>query len=149
MSIRDELLAIQAASEDHILFPADVVEWARDNPKSALHGSLEWDDAKAAHEHRLSQVRRLVRLHIVQEDGTPQLVSLTFDRTNNGGGYRSISDVVKAPDLREIMLQDALEELERVQRKYARVEALSKVWNELAAVKRGRKGSQVVRTAAA
>ncbi len=140
MSIRDELLAIQKADPDNILHASDAVEWARDNPASALYAAIEWNDEKAANEHRLWQVRRLVQLHVMSDDMTPQLVSLTFDRTQ-GGGYRSISDVVKMPDLREIMLRDALEELGRVQKKYERVAELAAVWQaaDAARVKGGRK----------
>ena len=150
MTIASELLAIQQANPDNILHASDAVAWARANPGSALHKAIEWNDERAADEFRLVQVRRLIQLHIVAEDGTPKLVSLSFDR-ENGGGYRSISDVVKVPDLREVMLLDALRELERVQKKYARIEALAAVWTatEAVRIKSRRKGrGEEPRTAA-
>lgn len=129
MTIKVELLAIQSASADGLLHAEAAVEWAAKHPESELHGSIEWDDTKAALEHRLWQVRRLIQIYIVTDDGAAQMVSLSIDRTN-GGGYRSVSDVVAAPDLRAIMLADALAELQRVQVKYARVQELAAVWDE-------------------
>jgi hypothetical protein len=129
MSVKSELLEIQAADENGLLHPSAVVAWARANTASALHRLIEWDDRTAADSHRLWQVRQIIQLHIVAEDGTPQAVSLTIDR-RSGGGYRKISDVLQAPDLREVMLNDALDELERVRTKYERVTELARVWAE-------------------
>lgn len=132
--IRTELLAIQAASKDKILHAARVVAWARRNQKSALHRQFEWNNSKAADEFRLWQARRLIQINIIMDDGTPQIVSLSFDRTK-GGGYRSVSDVLSSRDLSEIMLRDALAELQRVQARFQRVRELTNVWT---AVKRVR-----------
>ena len=144
MSIRDELLAIQQADPGNVLYPPAVVAWARANVGSALHAAIEWDDERAADAHRLWQIRRLIQLHITAEDGSPQMVSLSIDRAANGG-YRSVSDVVKAPDLRQIMLDDALAELERVQIKYNRVTALERVWKEADSVRQQARGRRRVR----
>lgn len=134
MSIRSELLNIQHSDPQNILHAADAVRWAADNPESDLHRSLEWDNQKAADEHRLSQVRHLIQLHVVLEDGGPVLVSLSVDRVR-GGGYRSIDEVLPVQDLRDIMLADALAELERVRRKYERVVELTEVWIAAEAVR--------------
>lgn len=134
MSIRSELLALQQQSDGNVLHVERVVVWARDNPESALHRNIEWDNEKAADSYRLWQVRKLVQIHIISQDGTPQMVSLSVDR-KAGGGYRSMTDVVGAPDLKAIMLQDALKELERIQIKYSRLEALTSVWAEADAVR--------------
>lgn len=138
MSIKDELLAIKQANPANMLFAPEVVDWARSNPTSKLHKALQWDDTIAAQEYRISQVRQLIRLHIISEDGTPQLVSLSFDRKINGG-YRNVSDVLQSKDLSEIMLADALAELERVQTKYQRVQELTTVWREVEQVKTRRR----------
>ena len=45
------------------LTPIMVVDAARD-PKSELHGAFEWDDTKAAAEHRLNTARRLLTVHV-------------------------------------------------------------------------------------
>lgn len=134
MSIKSELLNIQHATPDNVLHAADVIEWAKEHTESSLHRAIEWNDAKAAHDHRLWQVRQLIALHIVTDDGTPMVVSLSIDR-KAAGGYRDLNDVAARPDLREIMLQDALDELERVQVKYQRVQELNAVWVEADRVK--------------
>lgn len=139
MTIKEELLSIKAASADGLLYAPEVVDWARTRPESALHSALEWNDSVAANNFRIDQVRHLIRIHVISEDGSPQLVSLTFDRKVDGG-YRAISDVVKDRDLSAIMLADALAELERIKQKYSRVEALTKVWQEVRAV--GRRASR-------
>ena len=134
-AIRDELLKIKAADPDGLLLAPKAVAWAAEHPESALHKALEWDDQVAGREYRINQVRQLIRLHVVTAEGEPQLVSLTFDRAGSGG-YRDISDVLKSRELTEIMLADALAELERVQVKYARVKELAAVWEEVGRAKR-------------
>lgn len=152
MSIKSELMHIQQADPDNILRPQEVVTWAAENQDSDLHRSLEWDDAKAAHAHRLQQVRQLIVIHVVSNDREPLVVSLSMDRKADGG-YRSISDVAVRPDLRDIMLDDALAELDRVKAKHARVEELVGVWREANAVKertasrRVRRGARETATA--
>ena len=133
--IKIELLSIKEQSDDGLLRPDAVVAWAAENPESAIHGALEWDDAAAAHEYRLHQVRGLIRLHVVNAEGEPQLVSLSFDRAKTGG-YRHVDEVAASRDLSAILLKDALAELERVQAKYERVQDLTKVWTEVKAAKR-------------
>jgi hypothetical protein len=129
MSIRSELLSLQHSDPQNVLHAEDAISWAAENPNSDLHAALEWNDQKAAHEHRLSQVRHLIQLHVVNDDSTPMLVSLSIDR-RRGGGYRSLDEVGRVPELREVLLADALAELERVQTKYARVTELMRVWEE-------------------
>ena len=135
MTIRDELLAIQAADADNILRPEAVHKWARNHPKSALYKSITWDTGKAAYEYQLYQIRHLIVLNIRSEDGEPQIVSLPIDRVKSGGGYRSINDVIADKKLSACLLQDALNELDRVKQKYARIQELTSVWTAVAKVR--------------
>lgn len=139
--IKEELEAIRG-NNGGMLHTSLIVDWARNHTESALHTQFEWNDAKAADEYRIWQARRLVAIYVDRESGERKLVSLTIDRSN-GGGYRHIDDVVRAPDLREILLRDALAELERVRMKYLHVKELADVW---AAIERrttkGRKGKE-------
>lgn len=136
MSIRTELLALR--NEDGLIVPGEAVVWARDNPGSDLHNALEWDDEAAGEQWRHWQVRRLVALHIISEEGDRQVVSLSTDRRREGGGYRHTDEVLAAPDLREIMLSDALEELQRVENKYRRLQELAAIWDAAHTVRRTR-----------
>jgi hypothetical protein len=130
MTIETELLTIQQTNGG-LLRPEDAVAWAKVRVESDLHKSLEWDDAVAGHAHRVWQVRRLIAIHIVSPEGNRQAVSLTIDRPRPGGGYRSVDAVMKVPDLRAVMLSDALRELDRVRQKYQTITALARVWAEV------------------
>jgi len=123
-SIGDELLALQ--NDEGKINPAEAVEWARTNVDSHLHAKLEWDDSVAGERYRIWQVRTLISVHIVDSEGARKFVSLSIDRKE--GGYRPINEVLERIDLREVMLRDALAELERVQRKYQHLQELSEVW---------------------
>lgn len=133
-AIRNELLALQQQAGG-LLQVEPVVAWAKQNPDSALHASLEWDDSKAGHEWRLHQVRRLIAVHIVNVEGVREMVSLTIDRSKPGGGYRGLGAVLSVPNLRSVLLQDALDELEGVRLKYESVSELAQVWEEVERVR--------------
>jgi len=126
--IEAELAKVRGNKE--VINAADVVAWAQKHPKSVLYTCFEWDDAAAGAEHRLWQARRLIALHIVTIEGERKTVSLTVDRVK-GGGYRQIEDVVRVPELRDRMLQDALNELRRVRAKYTTLTELASVFAEI------------------
>lgn len=129
MSIRDELAAIKGGSP--VLRAEDVVEWAKQNPDSEIYKSLEWDDAKAADQYRIWQARRLIAIHVVDEEGERKFISLSIDRTAKGGGYRDIQDIMVDPERASVMLSDALADLRRTRAKYNRLKSLAPVWNEI------------------
>jgi len=128
--LQTELRAIQKKSRDGVLHAREVLAWAETHKQSALHSRFEWDNTKAAAEHRLWQAREIIRLVIVNEDREPQFVSLSCDRSS-GGGYREISNVVKSEHFSAVMLRDAIQELNRVRTRYNRVKQLTSVWREL------------------
>lgn len=129
-----ELLKLK--NEDGIINPAKAVDWARKHTKSQLHASLEWDDGVAAERYRVWQVRALISVHIIDAEGGRRFVSLSIDRKHDGSnGYRSLEDIVARPDLREIMLKDALSELERIQMRYNKLTELAPVWAQADAVR--------------
>lgn len=135
--IRSELDSIRQANRDRMLHAEKIVAWAKAHRTSALYGEFEWNNSKAASEFRIWQARRLIQIHVVTADGAPQLVSLSFDRSK-GGGYRDIDDVIKDRSLSEIMLNDAIAELNRAQSRFGRVRELLSVWKAFQRVK-GRK----------
>lgn len=115
--IAAELDGIAQASADGLLKPEDVVAFAARNADSALHGEFEWDDAKAAAEHRIAQARGVIRAYVTVLPGAPvrvrAFVSVPTDRAN-GGGYRRTSGVLKSDALRLQMVEDVLKRLEAV-----------------------------------
>ena len=135
MAIADELMALR--NNNGVINPAHVVAWAKDNPTSRLHASLEWDNDLAGERWRREQVRQLIAVHVVDADGSRKLISLSIDRTASGG-YRPIDEVMGTATLREVMLKDALAELDRVQKKYERLQELERVWAAANQVREGR-----------
>ena len=129
MTIRDELLALKGRSA--LITAESIVDWARDNPSSDLHRALEWDNDVAAEQHRIWQARRLIAIHVISEEGDRTFVSLSIDRQRDGGGYRGLDDVIRKQSLRDVLLEDALQELERVRQKYERLQELAGVWAEI------------------
>src|SRR4051812_6293981 len=68
-AVKQTLLAL-ADKNGGLLQPEEVVESARDRG-SPLHAVFEWNNAKAAHEHRLSTARsliRMVRIEVITTD---------------------------------------------------------------------------------
>jgi hypothetical protein len=136
----DELKRI-AAENDGVLRPADVVEAAR--PKnSILHSRFTWDNDEAAERYRLWQARQLISVTIdyigpVRDDSDKMrvFVSLTPDRAA-GGGYRVVEAVMMSPEDRNQMLADALDEMERFQKKYEDLKELAEVFSAMKRVRR-------------
>jgi len=115
-----------------VLTASTIVVAARDE-ESILHSQFEWDDSAAAEQYRMWQARRLLNVvveYIGPKDGqrrTRVFVSLTPDRTGKDGGYRQITAVLSDREHRQQLLDDALEEMERFQRKYEELQELVEV----------------------
>jgi hypothetical protein len=125
-----ELIRIQSGG---VLQAEDVVAYAKD-PDTALHQEFEWDDNAAAHQFRLEQARRVIRLSITvvrnvdEERPVPMYVSLIPDRAKTGGGYRPFVDVMTDDDHRAQLLKQALGEFNRVRRKYEHLVELAPIF---------------------
>lgn len=121
-----------------LIMPRDVVDRARDK-ESALHSWFTWDDSEAAEKHRLYEARQLLRVVVIKEDSQQApvraLVSLKSDRKVSGG-YRLTANVMNDDDMRQEMLNDALEELRYFENKYNRIKELSPVFDAASKVKR-------------
>ena len=142
-SISSELMALK--DDDGKINPSKVVKWARRNTRSQLHAALTWDDAVAGEKYRIWEVRSLIAVHIVDNDGGRRFVSLSIDR--HEGGYRPIGEVLERVDLREVMLADALADLKRVEQRYKNLSELSEVWQATHRVDRRRKVQPVAEVA--
>lgn len=127
MTIETELLGLR--NDEGLIVPEDAVEWARANPQSDLHHSLEWDDERAAHQYRLWQVRKLIAIYVVSEEGHRATVSLKSDRSR-GAGYRLVNDVMRNAEMRQQALNEALAELQRLQERYQYPQELARVFEE-------------------
>jgi len=112
---------------------------------SPLHAHFNWDDAEAAHQHRLSQARQMIRsekLHIVQDDPKSQRVRAWIhvpapsepapepgEPDPVDAGYLPVTDIGQSPRLRQI----ALAQMEREWRIFRRRwEQYTEFWNMIA-----------------
>ena len=121
-----------------VLQPAAVVEAAR--PKnSPLHSRFEWDDGAAADQYRLWQARKLIAITVCvigkSQEEERVWISLKLDQTE-AGGYRSMVSVLTAPELREELLKDALEDMEIFRVKYRHLKELADVFAAVDVVKK-------------
>lgn len=139
MSARQELERLRKA-HGGILKPEEVVEAAKPRT-SPLHRCFTWDDDAAAHQWRLEQARRLLRVfvHIV-DDGDKRIesrvfVALSSDRPD-GGGYRALADVLEDEDLRQVLLHDAYDDMARFRRKYVDLKELAEVFDAMSTAQR-------------
>jgi hypothetical protein len=127
-----------AALNGGILRPADVVDAARP-VSSVLHSQFEWDDTEAAEQYRLWQARQVIRVTVeyCQQVGREikVFVSLKDDRKQKGGGYRTMVNVMSDKQRRVILVNEALEELNRIQIKYSHLQELATVWKAITAAK--------------
>lgn len=119
-----------AAQSDGTITPEALVEYARNNPLSALHRCFEWDDAAAGERWRLEQASGLIRRYKVKVEGASgdevkvrAFVSLPSDRGSDHL-YRSVVRVLSDEDQIAEMVSAAKMELQAFCTKYA---ALQKV----------------------
>lgn len=107
---------------DGFCTPAAVVEDGR-APSSPFHRHLEWDDTAAAHEHRLSQARGIIRcFRVVDQPGeatVPVYVHVAEVNATDAAGYVRRETAMADPELRERYLRG---ELARIAGAVARVE---------------------------
>lgn len=116
--MRDELANLARAHRGR-LDPKRVVAWARKHRKSALHSCFMWDDTKAAEKFRIWQARDLIAsVEVVYEDGKRRQVYVSPVTSRGRGGYHRLVDVMTDEELRDEILTQALDELERVCAKY-------------------------------
>jgi len=107
------------------LTPEDVLADARHN-NSPLHSFFEWDDGAAAEQHRLQQARGLIRAVVavyVQPD-KPAVRQKAYVHINEPSAphYRESSHAMSLTKTREMVLRQALGELQAWKRKYRDLE---------------------------
>lgn len=98
MVTKQELhLYIAGLASDGRLTPETVLRDAK-RKESPLHSSFEWDDKKAAHQHRLDTARELIRgVRLITTTETINLKSIVFvrdpRRAANDAGYVRACDL--------------------------------------------------------
>lgn len=124
-----------ASKSGGILKPEIVVEEAK-SEDSPLHSRFTWDDSEAAHQYRLEQARRLIRVTVqfipnVSNEPERIWVSLKQDQNNEGGGYRTLVSVLSDVELRKQLLKEAMEDMDRFEEKYSHLNELSEIFKAM------------------
>lgn len=137
------------AKRDGTLRPPVIVEEARPK-RSPLHKYFEWEDGRAAELYRLDQARRMIqRYEIVLVESCPNpvraFVSFAEDRKTGGAGYRQMARVMRDPEQRAGLLEQALAELRRLRARYGHLQELAQVFAAMDAVKPRAKKKRVAR----
>ena len=114
------------------LTAADVLTRAR-SANSALHDHFEWDDTKAAEQHRLTQAGELIRsitVDITHSNVEPprQVRAFVSVERETGRSYTSTLHSMSDKELRRQVLESAWRELLAIRQKYAGLEELARVF---------------------
>jgi hypothetical protein len=126
-----EIVALTAS--DGRIYPAQIVDWARQHPGSALHRHFQWNDDTAAHEYRMWQARQLIAVHVVNSAGDRQTISLVVDR-GEGGGYRDLGGVLNNAELRQQAVTQAVAELLRWRDRHRHLTELAGVFRAISRI---------------
>lgn len=109
---------------DGVIEPETVVAESQ-TPSAPLHSCFEWDDEKAAHKYRITQAQTIIRSIVVAEEAK-QPETRAF--VNVQREYHPVSIVIRNPEKRDVLLQNALNELRWFERKYNTLQELSNVF---------------------
>lgn len=113
-------------SRDGVIDPETVVKES-EAPSAPLHNCFEWDNEKAAHKYRITQAQGIIRAIVAvdETDHTPE----TRAFVNVNREYQPVSVVIRNPEKRDVLLQNALCELRWFERKYQALKELAPVFN--------------------
>jgi len=122
--------------------PEIVVEEATDEA-SPFHKYFNWDEADAAHEHRLAQAAALIRTwkgsimrinmetKIVDVKSTRRVQSPSGNRSKGGTSYETIEKIMADPEKRADMIRTVVAELMAYRKRYGELVALSEIWQAI------------------
>ncbi len=115
--------------------PAELVETLDKDEGNVLRAFFEWDDGKAAIDHRVEQARGLLRaIHVIYEDAPEsetrayEIVEVPQEDAKAIKLYRRKEDVMSDPDTRADLFDRALRELMSLQRRYRVLRELEPVF---------------------
>lgn len=126
---------LEKIRKKHGTLTPDVTVQEAASPKSPLHPHYEWDDKKAAQEHRLDQARKMIRsIYIVIEDRPDYQIPAHINIQGDQGatrGYFPVEEVMADPAMRAEALRRIWENLSRLRRFYSHIEEFSRVWEAI------------------
>lgn len=122
----------------------EVLEDASDS-KSPIHDLFEWNDSVAAEQYRKQQASRylssLTIMVEITEDGKTKdyemPVRVVVENTAyQDHGHEHIRSVMRSPKKRQQLLENAIDELNSVEKRYRYLKELRRVFTEVEAVRK-------------
>jgi len=117
--------------------PEQIVEKATDE-STELHKCFEWDDSEAAHKYRLSQAQGIVRCLVLVnekvEDKELRQTRAIVSTNMRENTYEPVKITIRNVDSYERLKAEALRELEAFRKKYAVIEEIGDIIDELEAI---------------
>lgn len=113
--------------------PQALIDRAKD-PTSTLHSEFEWDNPKAANEHRKSQARNIINSLMVKYPESEGVVTRAFEiirvkgeDDKNTNVYVNSYTALEDPEMREQVMQRVNRELNAFRDRYRTLNEVSKV----------------------
>jgi hypothetical protein len=131
MNKKDIVLeTLKSLVRDGRILPEDVVE-AASEVSSPIHNNFEWDDTKAAHEHRIWQARQLITYKFKVEGETKQQFYNVKVVVNSEPvqGYFTKEKVLSEREMYLHLLKEAVGEIKYWEKKYEEIKELGGVIN--------------------
>lgn len=113
---------------DGVIEPETVVEESK-SPSAPLHSCFEWDDEKAAYKYRITQAQGIIRAIVAVDETEKSPETRAFVSVERE--YHPVSVVIRNPEKRDILLQNALNELHCFEKKYNSLRELSGVFSAI------------------
>jgi len=129
----ERLMEIREKNKDK-LKPEFVLEDAT-SEDSPLHNSFEWDDKKAAHQHRLKIAQKMLQFLVIIEFGDeklePPIRAVLSIEKNNERYYQTSAKVLTDMELRQQILEEGDRELIAWKIKYSQYEEFHKIFEAI------------------
>lgn len=113
---------------DGVIEP-EVVVLESESSFAPLHNCFEWDNEEAAHKYRIMQAQGIIRAIVVVDETENQRETRAFVSVERE--YHPVSVVIRNPEKRDILLQNALNELHWFEKKYNSLRELSGVFSAI------------------
>lgn len=99
-----------------------------------LHGEFEWSDSIAAEKYREDQARGIIRHLAIKVEERAPVRSFFKLEVSGASNYASIETIMKKPDLRAALLEQARADMRSFQSKYQELSELSDVFAAMSRV---------------
>ena len=113
---------------DGVIEPETVV-LESESPSAPLHSCFEWDNEKAAHKYRITQAQGIIRAIVSVNETEKSPETRAFVSVERE--YHPFSVVIRNPEKRDILLQNALNELHCFEKKYSSLQELSAIFGAI------------------